>query len=192
LARNQLVVRDRDGDVLGPVIREGRPSKGMPAFPSFSREAILDIVAFLRSRAREERGILPETALLVGDAKAGQLFFNGVGKCNNCHSPTGDLARVGAKYQPLALTTAFLTPATNRPPTVKVTLLSGQVVSGVMRYIDEFAVALEDPAGEHRSWMRDSVKAVEVSDPLAAHREMLPKYTDPDIHNLRAYLVTLK
>ena len=29
-------------------------------------------------------------------------------------------------------------------------------------------------------------------DPLKAHTDMLKKYTDADIHNLTAYLVTLK
>jgi cytochrome c oxidase cbb3-type subunit III len=33
---------------------------------------------------------------------------------------------------------------------------------------------------------------VMIKDPLAAHRELLQKYTDADMHNLLAYLVTLK
>ena len=135
---------------------------------------------------------MPETALLVGDAKAGQAYFNGAGKCNTCHSPTGDLKGVGSKYTPLPLTIAFLTPTTNKPVTVKVTPPSGPAVSGTLRYIDEFVVSLDDSNGEHRSWSRDTVKSVDVMDPLAPHRAMLIKYTDPDIRNLLAYLVTLK
>src|SRR5258708_14884805 len=97
LVRNQLLNQDNNGDVLGPIIRQGRPSKGMPAFAALPAQSITDIIAFLRTRAMEARGVVPETALLVGDAKAGQAYFNGAGGCNKCHSVTGDLARVRTK-----------------------------------------------------------------------------------------------
>ena len=177
---------------LRAIIREGRPSKGMPAFSGLSRQDISDIIAYLRSRVQEARGILPETALLVGDAKAGQVYFNGVGQCHTCHSPTGDLAGIGARYTPLALTIAFLTPTTRKPVQVKVTLPSGEAVSGSLRDLDGFVVSMDDISGQYRSFYRENVKSVDVSDPLAAHKDQLARYTDTDIHNLLAYLVTLK
>jgi cytochrome c oxidase cbb3-type subunit 3 len=192
LVRNQLVTQDRNGDVLGPIIREGRPSKGMPAFGVLPPTSISDIIAFVRSRVLEARGILPQTALLVGDSAAGRAYFNGAGKCNTCHSPTGDLAGIGTKYQPLALTTAFLTPAATKPTMLKVTPSSGPVVTGKLRYLDEFIVSIDDTSGEYRSWTRENTKSVEVLDPLGAHKEQMAKYSDPDIRNLLAYLVTLK
>lgn len=194
LVRNYLVGQDRNGELIGPVIKAGRPAQGMPAFASLQQGDISDLVAFLhlRNNAGRGGGGVPETALLVGDAKAGEAYFNGAGKCNTCHSPTGDLKGVGSKYTPLPLTIAFLTPAATKPVTVKVTPPSGPAVSGTLRYIDEFVVALDDSNGEHRSWSRDTVKSVEVMDPLAPHRAQLIKYTDPDIRNLLAYLVTLK
>src|SRR5437870_10741213 len=115
LVRNTFLSQDRNGDVLGPIIKEGRPSKGMPAFSALPPETITDIIAFLRSRVLEARGVLPETALLMGDAKTGQAYFNGAGKCHTCHSPAGDLSGIGTKYRPLALTAAFLTPAATEP-----------------------------------------------------------------------------
>src|SRR4029077_15719185 len=131
---------DRNGEMIGPVLKEGRPTLGMPAFASLQPGEISDLVAFLHFRNSEGRGGggLPETALLVGDAKAGQAYFNGAGKCNTCHSPTGDLKGIGAKYTPMPLTIAFLTPTTKKPTTVKVILPSGQAVSGNLKYIDEF------------------------------------------------------
>jgi hypothetical protein len=71
-------------------------------------------------------------------------------------------------------------------------LPSGQTVSGKLRDVDEFVVSLDDSSGEYRSWPREELKSVDVMDPLAPHRAMLIKYTDPDIRNLLAYLVTLK
>jgi mono/diheme cytochrome c family protein len=192
LVPNPLVNRDRDGDVLGPIIKEGRPGKGMPAFGNLPAEALSDIVAFLRSRVLEARGMLPETALLVGDPKAGQAYFNGAGKCNTCHSPAGDLSGIGTKYRPLALTAAFLTPVATKPIEVKVTPSSGPPVTGKLRYLDEFIVSLDDTSGEYRTWTRENTKSVDVFDPLAQHLALLAKYSDTDIHNLLAYLVTLK
>src|ERR1700677_184734 len=192
LLRSPLVFQDHNGDTLGPFLKQGRPTLGMPAFPTLSPEQVSDIAAFLHSRIQETRGKrLPETALLVGDPKAGLAYFNGAGKCSTCHSPTGDLAHIGSKEQPLALTTSFLTPPA-KPSQVTVTLPSGQTVAGRLEYLDEFTVSLVDDSGVYHTWPRDRTKSVDVADPLAAHKAMLPIYTDKDIHDLLAYLVTLK
>jgi hypothetical protein len=164
----------------------------MPAFPTLAPEQVQDIAAFLHARIQETRGTrLPETAMLVGDPKAGLAYFNGAGKCSTCHSPTGDLAHIAAKSQPLALTTLFLTPPA-KPLHVSVVLPSGQTVSGELEYLDEFTVSLVDADGAYHTFPRDRTKSVDVVDPLSAHKKLLPTYTDKDIHDLLAYLVTLK
>jgi cytochrome c oxidase cbb3-type subunit III len=192
LLRSPLVFQDHNGDTLGPFLKQGRPTLGMPAFPTLSPEQAADIAAFLHLRIQEARGTrLPEAALLVGDAKDGQAYFNGAGKCSTCHSATGDLAHIGSKEQPLALTTAFLTPPA-KPLHANVVLPSGQTVSGKLEYLDEFTVSLVDHDGVYHTWPRNHTKSVDVVDPLAAHKAMLPIYTDKDIHDLLAYLVTLK
>src|SRR3984957_10949438 len=192
LLRSPLVLQDHNGDTLGPFLKQGRPTLGMPAFSSLPPQQIQDISAFLHARVQQVRGTrMPETALLVGDPKAGLAYFNGAGKCSTCHSATGDLAHIGSKEQPLALTTSFLTPPAKLSE-VTVVLPSGQSVKGKLEYLDEFTVSLVDSAGVYHTWPRDRIKAVEVVDPLAAHKAMLPVYTDKDIHDLLAYLVTLK
>jgi cytochrome c oxidase cbb3-type subunit III len=192
LLRSPLVFQDHGGDTLGPFLKQGRPTLGMPAFPTLEPQQVQDIAAFLHARIQQVRGTrLPETALLVGDPKAGLAYFNGAGKCSTCHSATGDLAHIGSKEQPLALTTSFLTPPA-KPSEVTVVLPSGQTVKGKLEYLDEFTVSLVDTAGVYHTWPRDRTKSVEVIDPLAAHKAMLPVYTDKDIHDLLAYLVTLK
>ncbi len=192
LVRSPLVRQDVNGNVLTPVIKAGRPTLGMPSFASLSPEQIANIIAFLHARAAEARGRgVSESALLVGDANEGKTYFTHGGGCTGCHSATGDLAHIGTKYSPLNLTMSFLTPA-SRPLQAKVTLPSGETVSGTVDYIDEFAVTLTDASGEHHTWFRDALRSVAVIDPLAAHQELLAKYTDADIHNLLAYLVTLK
>jgi len=192
LARNRLTSQDQNGEILEPIIKAGRPSQGMPAFPSLTHAQIIDIASFLHSRAREIRGPrVAEERMLVGDAKAGEAYFNGAGNCSKCHSPTGDLKGVGAKYSPFVLTTTFLTPQP-RPVQVKVVLPSGEALAGVLIYADEFVVSFNDPSGEYRSFSRSVVKSVSIEDPLATHKNQLAMYSDDDIHNLLAYLVTLK
>jgi hypothetical protein len=79
-------------------------------------------------------------------------------------------------------------------PTVTVTLASGQSFSGKLDHIDDFTVSLYDSGGQFHSFTRDGATPprVEIHDPLKAHSEMLHQYTDADIHNVTAYLVTLK
>src|SRR6202046_1934086 len=192
LLRSPIVFQDHGGDKLGAFLKQGRPTLGMPAFPTLEPQQVQDISAFLHSRIQQVRGTrLPETALLVGDPKAGLAYFDGVGKCSTCHSPTGDLAHIGSKEQPLALTTSFLTPPA-KPSQVTVTLPSGQTVEGKLEYLDELTVSLVDNAGVYQTLPRDRTKSVAVVDPLAAHKALLTVYTDKDIHDLLAYLVTLK
>jgi cytochrome c oxidase cbb3-type subunit 3 len=205
LVRSVLALDDEGGDKIGPVIRNGRPDKGMPAF-ALSDDQIKDVAAFLRSRqqAAIDRGSYTIQNIVTGDAKKGQAYFSGVGRCNTCHSPTGDLAHVATRYDPVALQSRLVYPGTRRPrrgeeppriaiaTPVTVTLASGQTITGKLEYMDDFNVALRDASGAYRSFERDSGVKVDVRDPLAAHEELLKKYTDDDMHNLVAYLVTLK
>jgi cytochrome c oxidase cbb3-type subunit III len=192
LLRSPLVTQDHSGDTLAPFLKAGRPTLGMPAFATLQPDQVKDISAFLHYRIQQVRGKrLPETALLVGDPKAGQTYFNGAGKCSTCHSPTEDLAHIASKNQPLALTTAFLTPPA-KPFTATVVLPSGETLKGKLEYMDEFTIALTDSSGTYHTLPRDHARSVEVVDPLAPHKALLHMYTDKDIHDLLAYLVTLK
>jgi sRNA-binding regulator protein Hfq len=148
------------------------------------------------------RGTYKLLNIVVGDPKAGEAYFNGPGKCNTCHSATGDLAHIGSKLEPGDLQQTFLYPGsraygfgpaeTNEQQKVTVTLASGQVLSGALKHLDDFNVSLYDASGNFHSIARSKNIKVELEDKLAAHRELLDKYTDADVHNLTAYLVTLK
>ncbi len=195
LVRSPIVAHDTDGDKLGEVIRNGRPDKGMPPLP-LSTAQIKAIAAFLHARAREalESADLPKSypveKLLTGNAEAGKAYFNGEGGCRSCHSPTGNLAGVARKYPPLELEARMLYPA-GAPKTVTVILPSGRQIFGRVKHLDEFVVTLVDINGKYWSFSRDNVK-VEVHDPLAAHRKLLDRLNQDDLHNLFTYLETLQ
>jgi len=193
LIRSKMVNIDRAGLLIGSVIRNGSVDKGMPAF-DYTKEQISDLAAFLHYRIQAALdsahvpGDYPLKKLLTGNADAGKGYFSE--HCVQCHSPTGDLAGIARRYTPINLEARFLYPG-GKQRSVTITLPSGGQVSGTLAQIDEFNVALRDSSGWYRSWPRSSVK-VEVHDPLEQHRVLLSQYTDADVHNLFAYLETLK
>lgn len=197
LIRSAALNHDRGGDVLAPLLREGRPAKGMPGFPALDASRISDIVAFLHARAdaafysSDVPADYPLAKLLTGNADAGKVFFFGAGGCSRCHSFTGDLAGIARKYAPLELQQRMLYPSEAPPSRAVVHAADGTVIEGTLVHDDEFEISIRDKNGWYRSWPRDLVR-VEISDPLAAHREMMPKYTDADIHNLFAFLASQK
>jgi cytochrome c oxidase cbb3-type subunit III len=197
LMRSSVVRHDNNGDLIGKVIREGRPSGGMPPI-ALNTQQISDIVAYLhaavavsdRTSAGRPSHDYSLKRLLTGNAEAGKQYFNGAGGCAQCHSPTGDLAGIAHKYTPVELQARFLYP-TGTPQTATVKLASGATASGKLIHLDAFYVAIEDQEGWYHSWPRKDV-SVDVHNPIAAHVELLSKYTNKDVHNLFAYLETFK
>lgn len=206
LARSLVVLADTKGKELTEFLRVGRPP-AMPAFPGLTDQQIADIAEFLHERLEAAKGrtLTDATASLVGDAKAGEAYFNGSGRCASCHSVTGDLAHIASKYDPAALQDRMINPrpvggrggpAPSSPRstrTVVVTLPSGQTFSGRLDFVSEFVVTLIDNNGARRTFTRngDNPKVV-VTDPLQAHFDMLRTLQDKDMHDLTAYLWTLK
>ena len=199
LTRSRLVATDVDGNKIGPVVRNGRPDKGMPPFAR-SDEQIASLVAFIHAqlqsaqaaggrRSGGRKGVDAED-LETGNAEAGKQYFNGAGGCANCHSPTGDLAGIASRFRGLELEERMLYPRRAKA-TVTVTLSSGQEISGTLAYLDEFTVGLLNADGIYQSWRTRDVK-YKVNAPAEAHVDLFSKYTDADVHNLMAYLETLR
>ena len=178
---------------------------------NLSEAQIADIVAWLhvQTYAAGHRGTYAFQDVVTGDPKKGEAYFNSTGRCNTCHSATGDLKGIGGKYEPFPLQSRWLQPragggrggrggrggpvSTRSVITVTVTQPSGQSFSGTLERVDDFNVSLRDSSGEYHSFTRDGASPkVEIHDPLKAHADLLGKYTDADIHNITAYLVTLK
>lgn len=193
LKGSKLVTEDVDGDKIGNVVRNGRPQKGMPHF-DFSDPQIASLVAFIHTQQNNAltrgRRSVDASDLQTGNVEAGRQYFNGAGGCAVCHSPTGDLAGVASRYEGLALEQQMLYPKDAKSK-VAVTLASGQTIKGTLEYLDEFTVGMIDPTGAHRSWRTSDVK-YNVDAPVNTHVELMSKYTDDDIHNLMAYLQTLR
>ncbi len=205
LIRSQMLLNDKNGEGITPVVQNGRPGAGMPKF-NFNGAQVAEIAAFLHTIPVGGRDPARQAPIniVVGEAKAGKAFFDT--KCGSCHSATGDLQGIGSKIaDPKTLQQTWMMPNAGRggrggaapvsvpPTTVAVTLASGQKVEGRLGRIDDFLVTLTDAEGKLRSFPRKGdTPRVEVHDPMQPHLELLPVYTDKDIHDVTAYLVTLK
>jgi mono/diheme cytochrome c family protein len=207
LIRSVLVLQDVNGREIGAHLQAGHPDKGKPPIPLEPAE-ITDIATFLHREITyaAERTNYQLQYVMTGDAKAGEAYFNGAGGCSRCHSPAGDLKGIGARYDGPALQAliAFGTIAGGRGQggaaassrtarRATIALPSGETFTGVLVRLTDFDVTIRDDAGMPRSWLRTgNIPKVQVTDPLQGHIDLLPKYTDADIHNLAAYLATLK
>ena len=194
LVRSTLVLHDEKGELIGPLVHNGRPSRGMPAFATFTDAELYDLAEFLHMRVEltANRGTYKLLNVLTGDPKAGELYFRTTGNCVACHSVTGDLEHIGTKLAPADLQQTFLYPSSPASKNVTVTLASGESLSGTLKRIDDFNVSFYDKQGDYHSIAISPGVKVDIEDKLAAHRELLNKYSDAEMHNLTAYLATLK
>jgi cytochrome c oxidase cbb3-type subunit 3 len=200
LTRSELVAQDLRGDKIGPLLRAGRPDQGMPAF-DLSAADVAAIVAFVHDQKSKSEALgggrraVDDADLASGDAAAGRRYFEGAGGCSGCHSPAGDLAGIAARYQGLLLLQRMLYPTAGRPaparPKIAVTLASGETVAGALASQDEFTIVVLDPAGARQTYEKAAVR-FKIDDPVSAHFDQLGKYTDHDMHDVFAYLDTLK
>jgi cytochrome c oxidase cbb3-type subunit III len=195
LTRSKLVAEDVGGNKIGPVVLNGRQEKGMPRF-QLAEQDVKDVAAYIHaekviaeSQKGGRRGV--EVAdLQTGNTDAGRKYFNGAGKCSSCHSPTGDLAGLASRYEGLKLEQRLLYPR-GAVANITVTLPSGEKLVGKLAYQDEFNIGMRDANGWYHSWPVNAIKFA-IDEPAAVHAELLDKYSDDDIHNLMAYLQTLR
>lgn len=218
LLRSPLVLSDQDGELILPVVHNGRNNPGMPPMPPLplADADVTAIAAYIHSvmaKSPGQGGPPPgppvELNIVVGNAAAGQRYF--AASCASCHSATGDLQAVAARYpDPMQLQDTWVggraaagrggrggadagAARVPKPTSVVVTMPGGEKIEGRLDRIDDFIVVLTQADGLQRSFRRSGpLPQIQINDPLAGHRKLLAQYTDKDIHDVTAYLVTLK
>lgn len=211
LLRSQVALSDQDGELIVPIIQGSRQNAGMPAIP-MSPDDAKAVAAYVRSVEGTigRQGMppsvgLPPPSILVGDAREGQAYF--AARCSSCHSVTGDLQGIATKIpDPKVLQNTWVAggrggrrgggaadASAARTVTAVVTLPSGEHVEGRLVRIDDFFVTIGLADGSLRTLRRNGeVPKIDIHDPMQGHRELLSKFTDKDMHDVTAYLVTLK
>jgi mono/diheme cytochrome c family protein len=204
LLRSPIVMNDQHGELIAAIVSNGRIDKGMPKF-NLPMVSISSIAAFLHSidiGATASADFNPKS-VLVGNAAAGEAYFNGRGHCTACHSAVKDLAGIGSKYDPPHLQDMILTaggtgifgePSPTAPPSmVTIEMPSGAPIKGRLVEMDDFFVVLIDDGGNRRTIRRDgNFPRIQVDNPLQAHLDRVRRWEDRDLHDLTAYLATLK
>ena len=205
LARSLVVTRDTTGQSLREYARVGNPGNGMPAFNLTDKESS-DVLIFISATSQAQSARRPPNAaaLLVGDPKAGEAYFNGEGKCTGCHSVTGDLKGVGTKHAPVQLQGRIVYPrgtgsypgfgqAPSDPPyTAAATLPDGRRIAGTVLVLSDYMVTIREADGARHTVNRTPAAKVEVKDPLQAHADRMKILTDRQMHDLTAYLAGVK
>ncbi len=210
LVRSVVVLRDRYGTEIGPLLKRGhKEMMSGRSSAELTDVQVVEVAHFLRQRVNDTlRGspIFQIQNVLTGDARAGAAFFNGEGKCASCHSPSGNLAGIGTRLEPVDIQQRFLFPGSGRggrgraagpasPATavsVAVTPPSGPALTGTLVQMDDFTVTLRDASGALHTVTRTPAVKVVKTNPLAAHRALLDTITDQQMHDVVAYLETVK
>ncbi len=205
IIQSDMVLHDRYGSTLVPFLAKGHPMQSGRKSASLSQTEIADLSHFIHERVYDTlRGslIFQPQQIVTGNAKAGEAWFNGAGNCSTCHSATGDLKGIGGRYDPATLQGRFLFPrgggrggggsSGGKQLTLTITPSNGPAATGIPVVFDDFDVSVRDEKGEVHAFTRSPQLKVIRNDPFAMHDQLLDVYSDKNMHDMLAYLVTLK
>ena len=216
LLRSQLALNDLHGELIIPVVQRRAANAGhaadaaaAAARPTTSRRSPRTFTPSQATIARTglaARRAAVQLNIVVGDAKAGQAYF-----AANVHAPATRLqatCRASRRGSPIRCScrtrgwaaaagadAARRSAAARRATvTVAVTLPNGQRVEGRSMRYDDFIVILTTADGTQRSFAPQRRRAEGRSHGSAAPGigSCCRRYTDKDMHDVTAYLVTLK
>jgi cytochrome c oxidase cbb3-type subunit 3 len=212
LLRSEIVLNDQAGELIAPIVQNGQQGAGvMPPVPLVPDDIralaafIHSVAATMRGQGNPPPGPIPVLDVLVGDPAAGRAYF--AARCSRCHSPTGDLEGLASRItDPTALQNYWISAGgglgrggrggplpPSRQSRATVTPATGVAVEGTLVRADDFYVVVQLADGTHRSFRRNGeVPTIDIRDPLEPHKTLLPTYTDKDIHDVTAYLATMK
>jgi len=196
LITSDVVLGDDHGEHLVAWLKKGRPDKGMPAFGSMPDPQLTDIAEFLHLQVEEvaNRGAYHVLNILVGDKAKGQAYVQG--HCMTCHTQE-TFAHIGSRFRsPEQLQRGWIWPsrAGNAKLAVTATVKTrdGATLSGRVVQVSDFRITVEDAEGQKHAIEREPGVDVDFKDPLAAHEAMIMALANDDMHNVTAYLESLK
>lgn len=196
LVTSDVVLGDDHGEHLAPYVKQGRPEKGMPAFAGMPDDQLKDIAEFLHLQVEEiaNRGAYRVLNILVGNAAKGQAYAEA--HCMSCHKAE-TFAHIASKFRsPEQLQRGWIWPSRSADGplaiTAKVKTRDGATIAGRVTQVSDFRITVVDAEGHSHAIERDQGVKVEINDPLAAHEPMITTLTNDDMHNVTAWLATLK
>ncbi len=191
LITSDLVLADDHGEHLTPFLKKGSIAKGMPAFATMSDEELTDIAEFLHVQVEDvaNRGTYQVLNIVVGNPEKGKTFVES--HCMSCHTPE-TFAHIASGFRsPDQLQRHWIWPARDGNITAQVTTPEG-TIAGRVTQISDFQITLVDASGTPHTIDRGPHVEVHLNDPLTPHQQIVMTLTNDDMHNVTAYLVTLK
>jgi cytochrome c oxidase cbb3-type subunit 3 len=196
LITSDEVLGDDHGEHLLTFLKKGRPEKGMPAFATMSDGQLKDISEFVHLQVEEvaNRGTYHVLNILVGNADEGYVYA--AGHCMSCHTAE-TLAHFGSRFRsPEQLQRGWIWPSRTGDGALAITaavkMPGGETIAGRVTEVSDFRITVVDGKGQARVIDRKAGVDVRMTDPLAAHRELIMTLSNEDMHNVTAYLETLK
>jgi cytochrome c oxidase cbb3-type subunit III len=196
LITSNEVLDDDHGEHLVPFLKVGRPANGMPAFATIPDDQLKDVAEFLHVQveAVANRGTYHVLNILVGDAAKGQTYVTA--RCMSCHSAES-FAHIGSKFKSAdQLQRGWIWPSRSGGNSLAITAtvksLDGKTIAGRVMQLSDFRIVVVDGGGETHTVDRRPGVEVVVHDPLAAHQEMIQTLTNEEMHNVTAYLESLR
>lgn len=191
LITSDVVLEDDHGERLAPFLKKGVLEKGMPGFATMTDEQLIDIAEFLHLQVEDvaNRGTYHVLNILVGNAQKGKTYVEG--HCLSCHTAE-TFAHISSRFRsPDQLQRNWVWPARDGTMTATVKTAGG-TISGRVMQISDFRITVETSSGETKTIDRGPGVSVQIEDPLAGHEQMVMTLKNDDMHDVTAYLETLK
>jgi cytochrome c oxidase cbb3-type subunit 3 len=196
LITSDEVLGDDHGEKLVQFLKKGRPEKGMPAFATMSDDKLRDMAEFMHLQVEEvaNRGGYHVLNIVVGNKEKGHAYV--AAHCLSCHSAE-TFAHIGSKFRsPEQLQRYWIWPAnaSNQATAVTATVKTpdGATLTGRVRQVSDFRITIIDGTGHAHAIERERGVEVQINDPLAAHQEMIMTLKNDDMHDVTAYLDSMK
>ena len=196
LITSDEVLGDDHGEHLVPFLKKGRPANGMPAFASMSDDQLKDISEYLHLLVEDvaNRGTYHVLNILVGNAAEGRAYVTA--HCMSCHR-ADSFAHIATQFRSAEqLQRGWIWPTGNADGSLSATATvktpDGRVIGGRVTQVSDFRISLMDAAGRMHVIDREPGVEVQIKDPLAAHQDWIMTLTNEDMHNVTAYLETLR
>jgi cytochrome c oxidase cbb3-type subunit 3 len=196
LVVSDIVLGDDHGEHLVPFLKKGRPEKGMPSFAQIPDDQLKDLAEFLHQQVEDvaNRGTYHLPNILVGDPAKGQAYV--AANCMSCHT-AANFEHIAAKFRsPDQLQRGWVWPT--RPAnnslaiTATVKTADGATIAGRVIQVSDFKITLVGSDGQTHVIDRGAGVDVEMKDPLAPHLKIINTLKNDDLHNVTAYMETLK
>ncbi len=191
LITSDVVLADDHGEHLVPFLRKGFPENGMPAFAAMSEKQLTDISEFLHLQVEDvaNRGTYQVLNILVGNAAEGKAYVES--HCMSCHTAE-TFAHIATRYRsPEQLQRNWIWPAQKAVITAAVQTAGG-AISGRVTEMSDFRIRLVTKSGETKTIDRKAGVDMRIDYPLVAHEQIVMTLGNDDMHNVTAYLETLK